>query len=369
MSQQQRNALDKLLRAGPLELGGDVEEQRVIFEEMIRAAPVPADAAISHGSLGGVPVVKIGLDGAEPGRVILYLHGGAYTIGTAASAVGLAADLGRRARARLVSVDYRLAPEHPYPAALEDAVAAYRGLLADGLSPSAIAIAGESAGAGLVAATLVVLKREGLPQPSAAVLLSPWVDLTLSGDSIREKAALDPVLTLDGLKRRARDYIGAADPADELVSPVFAHLAGLPPLLVQAGSHEILLDDAVRIAARAAAADVAVTLQVTPQVPHVFQGFASVLDEAGAALSQAGDFIRSHLAAHPGGALGESAQRWERRLPAMPLSRRHSLTGARPRPAAMSSSWAKRAPAPLRDEVRAVVEPRRTPTTRGSGSR
>jgi acetyl esterase/lipase len=305
MSQRQRDALDGLLRSGPLDLGGNVEEQRVIFEEMMGAIPVPADVAASPGTLGGIPVVDVDVDGADPGQVILYFHGGAYAVGTAASSVGLASDLARRAGARLVSVDYRLAPEHPYPAALEDAVAAYRGLLASGQSPSAIAIAGESAGAGLAAAALVALKRAGLPLPAAAVMMSPWVDLTLSGDSISEKAVLDPALTPDGLRRRACDYVGTADLADGLLSPIFADLTGLPPLLVQAGSHEILLDDATRLAARAAAADVAVTLQVTPQVPHVFQGFASMLDEAGVALTNAGDFLRAHLAAHPSDVLGE----------------------------------------------------------------
>jgi acetyl esterase/lipase len=184
-------------------------------------------------------------------------------------------------------------------------VAAYRGLLASGQAPSAIALAGESAGAGLVAATLVALKRGGVPLPAAAVMMSPWVDLTLSGDSMSEKAALDPALTPDGLRRRARDYVGSGDPADGLLSPIFADLTGLPPLLVQVGSHEILLDDATRLAARAAAADVAVTLQVTPQVPHVFQAFASMLDEAGVALANAGDFLRAHLTAGPGDVLGE----------------------------------------------------------------
>jgi acetyl esterase/lipase len=305
VSQQQREALDELLRNGPLDLGGDVTEQRLIFEEMMGAMPGLADVAVSPGHLGGIPVVNIDVDGADPEQVILYFHGGAYAIGTAASSVGLASDLARHARARLVSVDYRLAPEHPYPAALEDALTVYRGLLASGLSPSAVAIAGESAGAGLVAATLVALKRAGVPQPSGAVMMSPWVDLTLSGDSISEKAALDPALTPDGLKRRASDYVGTADPADGLLSPVFADLTGLPPLLVQVGSHEILLDDATRFAARAAAADVAVTLQVTPQVPHVFQAFASALDEAGAALTQAGDFLGLHFASDPGKVLGE----------------------------------------------------------------
>ena len=295
MSQQQRDALDQLLREAPLDLGGDVAEQRLIFEEMMAAIPVPGDVATSSGSLGGIPVVNVEVAGADRERIILYLHGGAYAIGTAASSVGLASDLARRAGTRLITVDYRLAPEHPQPAAIEDAVAAYQGLLNNGASPSTIAVAGESAGAGLAAAALVAFKHAGLPQPTAAVLMSPWADLTLSGNSVNAKAALDPALTPEGLARRAADYLGDSDPTAELVSPIFADLTGLPPLLIQAGSHEILLDDATRLATQAAAADVPVTLEVTPRVPHVFQGFAAMLDEGDAALTSAGKFLQAHL--------------------------------------------------------------------------
>jgi epsilon-lactone hydrolase len=300
VSQQRRDALDQLLRDAPLDLGGEVAEQRAIFEEMMAAIPVPADVTTSSGSLGGIGVVNVEAAGADHAGVIFYLHGGAYAIGTAASSVGLASDLARRAGARLVTIDYRLAPEHPHPAAIDDAVAAYRGLLDSGVAASAIAIAGESAGAGLAAATLVALKHAGLPHPTGAVLMSPWADLTLSGDSISAKAAVDPALTPEGLRRRAVDYLADGDRTAELVSPIFADLTGLPPLLIQAGSHEILLDDATRLAARAAAADVAVRLEVTPGVPHVFQGFAAVLDEGDAALARAGAFLRAHLAhQHP----------------------------------------------------------------------
>jgi acetyl esterase/lipase len=297
MSQEQRDAIDELLRHAPLDLGGDVTEQRLLFADMMAAVPVPADVSSSVATLGGIPVVDVEVGGVDAGKVILYLHGGAYAIGSAASSVGLAADLARRAGARLISVDYRLAPEHPHPAALEDAVAAYKGLLDSEQSPARIAIAGESAGAGLTAATLIALKKAGLPQPAAAVLMSPWVDLTLSGESIGGKAAVDPALTPEGLERRARDYVAGGDPKNGLISPLFADLTGLPPLLIQVGSHEILLDDATRLAAHAAAADVAVTLEVTPQVPHVFQGFAAMLEEGDAALTRAGDFLRQHLEA------------------------------------------------------------------------
>ncbi len=295
MSKQQRDALDQLSRHAPLDVGGDVQEQRVIFEKMIASIPRPADVVATPGTLGGIPVVNVDIAGVESDDVIFYLHGGAYCIGSAAASVGLASDVVRRARARAISVDYRLAPENPYPAAIDDAVAAYRALL-ESVPAARIAIVGESAGGGLTAATLVALKAAGLPEPACAVMFSPWADLTLSGASITGKAAVDPALTPDGLRLRAADY-GAGDPLNgPLVSPVFADLTGLPPLLIQAGSHEILLDDATRLAARAAAADVQVSLEVTPGVPHVFQAFAAMLDEAGAALDSAGTFIRAHVA-------------------------------------------------------------------------
>jgi monoterpene epsilon-lactone hydrolase len=299
VSRQQRDDLDEMLRAAPLDLGGDVNEQRIIFEEMMAANPIAVDVETSAGSLGAIPVVIVDVAGAGSEAAILYFHGGAYAIGSAASSVGLASDLARRAGTRLISVDYRLAPEDPHPAALEDAVAAYRELLDSGLATSRIAIAGESAGAGLAAATLVALNDAGLPQPSSAFLMSPWADLTLSGGSITEKARVDPALTPGGLERRAADYIAGGDATDGFASPIFADLAGLPPLLVQVGSHEILLDDATRLATRAAAGDVAVTLEVTPGVPHVFQAFAAILDEGDAALTSAADFLRTHLAADP----------------------------------------------------------------------
>jgi epsilon-lactone hydrolase len=262
---------------------------------MIASIPLPADVVATPGTLGGVPVVNVDVAGVESDDVIFYLHGGAYCIGSAAASVGLASDVVRRAGARAISVDYRLAPENPYPAAIDDAVAAYRALL-ESVPAARIAIVGESAGGGLTAATLVALKAAGLPEPGCAVMFSPWADLTLSGASITGKAAVDPALTPDGLRLRAADY-GAGHPLDDpLVSPLFANLKGLPPLLIQVGSHEILLDDATRLAVAAAAADVQVTLEVTPGVPHVFQAFAALLDEGAAALASAGAFLSAHFA-------------------------------------------------------------------------
>jgi monoterpene epsilon-lactone hydrolase len=242
-----------------------------------------------------VPVVNIDTEGSDPSRVVLHFHGGVYVLGSARAAAGLAAALGRQAGVRTTAVDYRLAPEHPYPAAIDDAVAVYRALL-EQTPRSQIALSGESAGGGLAIALLLKLKEAGLPLPASAVLFSPWVDLALGGTSMATKASVDPsVLSPEGLRLRVPDYVGDSDPTNPLISPIFADLSGLPPLLIQAGTYEILLDDAVRLAAQAAAHDVEVTLQVTPEVPHVFQAFSAILDEGETALRSAGSFLRMHF--------------------------------------------------------------------------
>lgn len=292
MTQEQRAALDELMRNGPLDIGGDVAEQRPIFHAMLTSEPLPDDVSAAEAEYGGVPAVVIDVAGTDASTVILYFHGGGYALGSAAASVGLASEVARRAGARVVSVDYRLAPEHRFPAAVDDALAAYRALL-DGVPSSRIAFAGESAGGGLVVAALVAARDAGLPQPTSAVVFSPWVDLTLAGPSMSGKADVDPALTPEGMRTRAQDYLGATDPAAPLASPIFADLTGIAPLLVQVGSHEILLDDAVRLAARAGAHDVEAQLQIWPGVPHVFQGFAAMLDDADAALLSAAAFMRA----------------------------------------------------------------------------
>jgi acetyl esterase/lipase len=299
MTQQQREAIASMLRASPFNPAGDLREQRPLFEKMIAAAPVPADVVTTTGHLGGVPVTYIDIPGITAGGVILYFHGGFFAIGSAADSVGLASGLARAARMQVVAVDYRLAPEHPHPAALNDAMTAYQALLDSGEDVTRVALAGESAGANLAVVTLAAIGRGGLPQPASAVLMSPWADMAGLGQSITAKADADPVITAEAVRVRARDYLNGTDASDPAVSPVYGSLAGLPPLLIQAGSHEILLDDAIRLAARAAFDDVAVTLDVTPGVPHVFQAFAGVLDEGEVALTRAGAFLREHTAAAP----------------------------------------------------------------------
>jgi acetyl esterase/lipase len=226
---------------------------------------------------------------------VLYFHGGAYAIGSAAASVGLVSEIARRTAATALTVDYRLAPEHPFPAAVDDALAAYRALLDRGVPAGSVAVTGESAGGGLALALLLAIRDAGLPQPSSATVLSPWTDLTQSGGTMEARAGADPALTRRALETRAADYLAGADPRTPLASPLHADLRGLPPLLIQAGGREILLDDALRLAARAARADVPVNLQTFPGAPHVFQGFAAVVDEAAQALDHVAAFINSHV--------------------------------------------------------------------------
>jgi monoterpene epsilon-lactone hydrolase len=197
--------------------------------------------------------------------VVLYFHGGVYVLGDAFQAAGLAAQIARRTSARVISVDYRLAPEHPYPAAVDDALAAYEALLDNGTAPSDIAFAGESTGGGLAVTTLVNARDHGLPQPAAAFVMSPYADLTLAGTTMETKREVDPLLSRENLQARLPDYTSGHDAAADLISPIFADLSGLPPMIIQAGSHEVLLDDAVRLARQAATADVEVTLDITPR--------------------------------------------------------------------------------------------------------
>jgi acetyl esterase/lipase len=296
VSTEQKENLDAILRQSAFPADGDVRELRRLLAELTSAQPLPAGVTVTPAALGGIPTAEITLDGTEPRHVVLYFHGGVYVLGDAAQAAGLAAQIGRRTRAKVISVDYRLAPEHPYPAAVDDALTAYQALLLAGTDPSDVAFAGESAGGGLAIATLVNARDHGLPLPAAAYLMSPYADLTLAGTTMDTKRAADPLLSRENLQARVPDYTAGHDPALGLISPIFAGLSGLPPLIIQAGTHEVLLDDAIRLARQAAVADVAVTLDITPGVPHVFQAYYPILDEAAAALDRAGQLLSAHLA-------------------------------------------------------------------------
>ena len=296
MSTEQRENLDAILRQSAFPADSDVSEQRRLLRELTSAQPLPADVTVTKAELGGVPTAEITIDGIEPRHVVLYFHGGVYVLGDAFQAASLASQVGRRTSAQVISVDYRLAPEHPYPAAVDDALAAYEALLQGGVAPSDIAFAGESAGGGLAIATLVNARDHGLPLPAAALAMSPYADLTLAGGTMETKREVDPLLSPQALHARVPDYTSGQDAALDLISPIFADLSGLPPLIIQAGTHEVLLDDAIRLARQAATADVEVTLDITPGVPHVFQAYYPILDEAAAALDRAGQLLSAYLA-------------------------------------------------------------------------
>jgi len=293
MSQQQRAALDAALRNAPYDPDATLEQRRAGFARII-GRDLPAGTRTTPTTLAGRPAVDLAVPGASGPGVLLYLHGGGYVLGSADTHTGLAAQLALRAGVRAVLPDYRLAPEHRFPAAVDDALAAYRALLDRGASPAGTVLAGDSAGAGLAVATLLAARGAGVPLPAAAVLLSPFADLTLTGDSIDTLDGVDPLFTRASLEEYVTAYLAGQDPAHELASPALADLRGLPPLLIQVGAHEILLDDAVRLAARAGVADVDVTLEIVAGVPHVFQNRFGELDEADAALDRAGRFILHH---------------------------------------------------------------------------
>jgi monoterpene epsilon-lactone hydrolase len=296
VSTEQRENLEAILRQSAFPADIDLNEQRRLLRELLSAQPLPADVTVTAAALGGVPTAEITVDRVEPRHVVLYFHGGVYVMGDAFLAADLASQVGRRTRAKVISVDYRLAPEHPYPAAVDDALAAYEALLHNGTAPSDIAFAGESAGGGLAVATLVNARDHGLPLPAAAFVMSPYVDLTLAGATLETKREVDPLMSRAALQARVTDYASGQDAALGLISPIFAELSGLPPLIIQAGTHEVLLDDAIRLARQAATADLEVTLDLTPGVPHVFQAYYPILDEAAAALDRAGQLLSAHLA-------------------------------------------------------------------------
>ena len=240
MSKQQRETIDQMLRDAPFDLGGDVLIQRPLLEQMLTSHPLAHDVHTTSGELGGVPAVFIEIGDTEPKGVIFHIHGGGFALGSATSSVGFASDLARKAGMSAITVDYRLAPEHPYPAALHDVTAAYQALLERESSGAQIVLSGESSGGNLALELLIAVKQRGLAMPAAAVLFSPMTDLTVTGDSYTTKADVDPNITAAAIQTRPNDYLTDTDPADPLVSPIFADLAGLPPLLVQAGSHEVL---------------------------------------------------------------------------------------------------------------------------------
>ena len=269
-----------------------LEERRATFVPGGRLHPLPDDVAVSEVTAGGVPAHWLAAPGAEAGRVLLFLHGGGFELGSLRSDGELAARLGRASGMRVLFPEYRLAPEHPFPAAIDDVLAAWRWLRAgEGLSARSIAVAGDSAGGGLAVALLVAARDAGEELPAAAVLMSPTVDLTGSGASMTERADQDPLSTPAMLRQFAAGYLAGADPATPLASPLFATLTGLPPLLIQVGTADLLLSDSERLADAAGRAGVDVSLHVGEGLPHVYPIMLGT-PEADQATQQTGTFLR-----------------------------------------------------------------------------
>jgi acetyl esterase/lipase len=273
-----------------------LEDMRQGFERLSQKFPASESVQIEPVNADGVPAEWVAAAGTRVERTLLYLHGGGYVIGSPATHRALAERLSKAAAARVLLIDYRLAPEHPFPAAVSDATTAYQWLLASGENPGHIAVAGDSAGGGLTIATLVSLRDAGDALPAAGVCLSPWVDMEGIGDSMTARASLDPMVQRDGLLGMAGLYLQGADPRSPLAAPLYAELQGLPPLLIQVGTSETLYDDATRLATRAEAAGVEVTLEPWDDMIHVWHLFAEMLPEGQQAIDRIGEFLRQHVA-------------------------------------------------------------------------
>jgi epsilon-lactone hydrolase len=291
MSDPEIDAIRAILTSRPRP--SDLAERRDRLDGLGRNYPTPADIRLEPVIANGVPAEWSTSPTADPARVVLFLHGGGYISGSIESHRPMATEIGREAGARTLALGYRRAPEHPFPAALEDTVSSYRFLLEQGIAPHHIAVAGDSAGGGLTVALMVAARDRGLPLPSCGWCISPWVDLENDGASMQTKAAVDPLIQKPYLMELAKAYLGGTPPRTPLASPLFADLKGLPPILIQVGSAETLLDDSVRLCGALGSADVVVTLEVWPDMIHAFPLFNQQLAAGRRAIARAGKFIWS----------------------------------------------------------------------------
>jgi len=295
MASEQLNIVLDLLRNNAVVSGADVLEMRANMEAASAITPVPDGVAFTPVEANGVEAEWADAEGARDDAAIVYLHGGGYALGSLNTHRGLVARLSKVARVRVLSVAYRLGPEHPHPAAVEDAVAAVRFVRASGIAPARTAVAGDSAGGGLTLATLLALRDAGDPLPAAGLCISPWTDLAATGESVTTKADQDPMLRAADLTLMADAYLAGQNPKTPLASPLYAEMAGLPPLLLQVGSAELLLDDSTRVAERARAAGVDVELRVWQDMFHVWHVFADILPEGEQAVQEMADFLEKRL--------------------------------------------------------------------------
>ena len=294
MASQQLQMIVEMLRSGPDFAELSVEEKRAAMEALTSQFQLAEDVRCQPVDAGGIPAEWITTPGAVEDRILYYLHGGGYMVGSIDTHREMISRLSRATGARALAIDYRLAPENPFPAAVEDSTGAYRWLLSMGVDPARLVIAGESAGGGLTVATLVAVRDAGDPLPAAAVCLSPWVDLEALGESVFTRAEMDPGVQREALLQMAKAYLGDAHPRTPLAAPLYADLRGLPPLLIQVGTAEVLLDDSTRLAERARSAGVDVDLDPWDDMIHMWQLFAAMLPEGQQAIDRIGEFIRKH---------------------------------------------------------------------------
>ena len=274
----------------------NIDEQRARMAAAPSGATVPEGVTVTETYAGGCRALWHDPEGAAMDRVILYFHGGGYVLGSHTRSANSVSHIAKAVGCRALNVDYRLAPEHPFPAAVDDAVSAYRWLMAQGVGARHIAVSGDSAGGGLALALLLALKQQGLPQPAAAVPLSAWTDMEGTGDTMKTKLADDLIISPEGLRPMAGHYLGEQDPKSPLASPLHGDYAGLPPLYLQVGGDEALLDDSTRVAEAARAAGVEVKLDIFPEMQHVFQNGAGNVPEADDAIQRIGAWLRPKLA-------------------------------------------------------------------------
>lgn len=283
-----------MIQSRPVLENPTIEEWRARMEEGAKMFPAPEGVTYEPVDVDGMKAEWITPDGPSE-RTLLYFHGGGYVLGSINTHRHTVALMALAAGARALLIDYRLAPEHPFPAAVEDATAAYRWLLAQGVAADTIVVAGDSAGGGLCAAAILALRDQGQPLPAAGVYLSPWTDMESTGDSMTGKAGVDIMVQKEGLVGMAQTYLGGADPRDPLASPIYADLSGLPPFYIQVGGAETLLDDATRLARNAEDAGAEVELEVWDDMFHVWHAYAPILPEGQQAIDKIGAYIKKRI--------------------------------------------------------------------------
>ena len=297
MANAQIEQIRTMLKENPVvPEGASLEEMRAGIDAMGAMFPSLDDVTATAVDAGGVDAEWFDVNGGDSGRVLLYLHGGGYVIGSVQSHRPMIERITKAINGRVLALNYRLAPEHPFPAAVEDAVAAYRWLLKQNVAPGRIAIAGDSAGGGLTLATLLAIRDAGLAMPACAVPISPWTDMECTGASIESRAAVDPIVQKEILLQMGGTYLNGADPKSPLAAPFHGDFTGLPPLLIQVGDAEVLLDDSTRLEQKLKAAGVAVTVEVWDDMIHVWHLFAPMLDKGQEAIDRLGEFVHKNTA-------------------------------------------------------------------------